>query len=57
MDHPIHRGVRIGDTELFLRLKKEKDTYTAWYKMDANDDWTDFGAGDFKMTPPLWLGI
>ena len=46
-----------GDTELFLRLQKEKDTYTAWYKMDANDDWTDFGAGDFKMTPPLWLGI
>ena len=46
-----------GDTELFLRLKKEKNTYTAWYKMDANDDWTDFGAGDFKMSPPLWLGI
>ena len=46
-----------GYTELFLRLKKERDHYTAWYKMDANDDWTDFGEGDFKMTPPLWLGI
>ena len=25
--------------------------------MDANDDWIDFGEGDFKLMPPLWLGI
>ena len=41
-----------GWTELFLRLQKEKDHYTAWYKTDANDDWTYFGEGDFKLTPP-----
>ena len=46
-----------GDIQMSLRLKKEGDTYTAWYKAEEDKDWMDIGQGDFKLTPPLWLGI
>ena len=46
-----------GDTELFLRLKKDKDQYTAWYKTEDKADWKEIGVTEFKLTPPLWLGI
>ena len=46
-----------GDIEMALRLKKDGDTYTAWYKAAEDKDWMDIGEGDFELTPPLWLGI
>ena len=46
-----------GNTELFLRLKKEMDQYTAWYKTEETADWIEIGVTEFKLTPPLWLGI
>ena len=46
-----------GDIEMALRLKKDGDTYTAWYKAADDKDWMDIGEGDFQLTPPLWLGI
>ena len=46
-----------GDIELSLRLKKEGDTYTAWYKAEGDKDWVDIGQADFKLTPPLQLGV
>lgn len=46
-----------GDIEMSLRLKKEGDTYTAWYKADGDDDWMDIGQGNFVLKPPLQLGI
>ncbi|MDE0087155.1 MAG: hypothetical protein OXU23_15650 [Candidatus Poribacteria bacterium] len=46
-----------GDVELSLRLKKEGDKYTAWYKTAKDEDWVDIGVGNFKLNPPLWLGI
>ena len=46
-----------GDIEMSLRLKKEGDTYTAWYKAVDDKDWMDIGQGDFALSPPLWLGI
>ena len=46
-----------GDIEMSLRLKKEGNTYTAWYKAAEDKDWVDIGEGDFELTPPLWLGI
>ena len=46
-----------GDIEMALRLKKDGDTYTAWYKAADDEDWMDIGEGDFQLTPPLWLGI
>lgn len=45
------------DVELYMRLKKEGDTYTAWYKTADDNDWVDIGQGTFGLNPPLWLGI
>lgn len=46
-----------GDIEMSLRLKKDGNTYTAWYKAAEDKDWMDIGEGEFELTPPLWLGI
>ena len=46
-----------GDIELSLRLKKDGDTYTAWYKAEGDEDWMNIGEGTFALTPPLWLGV
>ncbi len=46
-----------GDIEMSMRLKKDGDTYTAWYKAEGDDDWMDIGEGTFALTPPLWLGV
>ena len=46
-----------GDIQMSLRLKKEGDTYTAWYKAEDDKDWVDIGQGAFALTPPLQLGI
>ena len=46
-----------GDIQMSLRLKKEGDTYTAWYKAVDDKDWVDIGQGAFALTPPLQLGI
>ena len=46
-----------GDAELFMRLKKDGDEYTTWYKTEEGADWTQVGVTTFNLTPPLWLGI
>ena len=46
-----------GDIEMSLRLKKDGDTYTAWYKAEGDDDWMDIGQGNFVLESPLWLGV
>ena len=46
-----------GETELFFRLRKEMNTYSAWYKTEEDVDWIEVGVRDFTLTPPLWLGI
>lgn len=46
-----------GELDLFFRLAKDGDTYTSWYKTEANTDWIQVGVTEFKLTPPLWLGI
>ena len=46
-----------GDIQLSFRLKKEGNTYTAWYKAEGDEDWLDIGQGTFNLTPPLQLGI
>lgn len=46
-----------GEIDLSFRLKKEGDTYTAWYKAAGDTDWMDIGTADFQLTPPLYLGI
>ena len=46
-----------GATELFLRLRKQGDTYTGWYKTREVDPWIEIGVTNFPLTPPLQLGI
>ena len=46
-----------GDIQMSLRLKKEGDTYTAWYKAVDDTDWVNIGQDSFALTPPLQLGI
>ncbi|MDE0683837.1 MAG: T9SS type A sorting domain-containing protein, partial [Candidatus Poribacteria bacterium] len=46
-----------GATELFLRLRKQGDTYTGWYKTHEADPWIEIGVANFPLTPPLQLGI
>lgn len=46
-----------GDIEMSMRLKKDGDTYTAWYKAEGDDDWMDIGESTVVLTPPLWLGV
>ena len=46
-----------GSTELFLRLRKQGDTYTGWYKTAEADPWIEIGVTNFPLTPPLQLGI
>ena len=43
---------------MFLRLKKNGDQYSAWYKTEADGDWLVIHENaNFALTPPLWLGI
>ena len=47
-----------GETELFLRLKKDGNQYSAWYKTEADGDWLVIHENaNFNLTPPLQLGI
>ena len=46
-----------GELDLFFRLAKDGDTYTSWYKTEANTEWIQVGVTEFKLTPPLWVGI
>ena len=41
----------------FFRLRKQGDTYTAWYKTRAAEPWIEIGVTHFPLTPPLHLGI
>ena len=46
-----------GDIDLSFRLKKDGNTYTAWYKAAEDTNWMDIGTAEFNLTPPLWIGI
>ena len=46
-----------GATELFLRIRKQGDTYTGWYKTREAEPWIEIGVANFPLTPPLQLGI
>ena len=46
-----------GDIDMSLRLKREGNTYTGWYKAAEDTEWMDIGTAQFNLTPPLWLGI
>ena len=47
----------IGETELYLRLKKDKNNISGLYKTQKADEWIQVGISDMELTPPLQLGI
>ena len=46
-----------GEAELFMRLAKKGDEYTAYFKLNEKDDWKMVGPTTFKLTPPLQLSL
>ena len=40
-----------------MRLRREKDTFTAWWKREAKDAWIDIGETEQKFDEPLEVGI
>ena len=46
-----------GEMELYMRLRREKDTFTAWWKREANDTWIDIGETEQEFDEPLEVGI
>lgn len=46
-----------GESDVYLRLTKDGDVYTGYFKMEQGQDWTKIGPTTFTLTPPLELGI
>ncbi len=46
-----------GEMALHLRLRREKDTFTAWWKRDKPDAWIEIGVTDQKFDEPLQVGV
>jgi hypothetical protein len=46
-----------GVADVFLRMVKDKDTYTVFWKLKEGDKWVPVGPSDWKLTPPLQLGV
>jgi hypothetical protein len=46
-----------GDIEFYLRMKKEGNDYSAYFKFNEGDDWTLVGTTQFEDQLPLQLGI
>lgn len=50
-------GTTGGVADVYLRMTKDKDTYTAYWKMKPTDSWTAVGPTIFRMTHPLQLSL
>ncbi len=46
-----------GPMDVFMRLKREGDTFTSWYKRQVGDNWTQIGQTDQKFEPDLQVGV
>ena len=46
-----------GVADLYMRLTKEEDVYTAYYKEAENADWIQVGPTTFNLTPPLQVSL
>jgi len=47
----------VGEMSLYMRLRREKDTFTAWWKRKAKDTWIDIGETEQEFDEPLEVGI
>ncbi|MFC1717131.1 hypothetical protein ACFL6S_25940 [Candidatus Poribacteria bacterium] len=46
-----------GQTDLAMRLVKEGDQYTGYFKTERDIDWIQVGPASIPLTPPLEVGI
>ena len=46
-----------GMVGLYLRLAKDGDSYTGYWKLAEGDDWTAVGPTEFALTAPLGLSL
>ena len=46
-----------GQVPIAMRLKKDGDTYTAWYKSNAEGEWVEVGQTTIALPEPLQAGV
>lgn len=46
-----------GKTEVWLKLKRDGNKCTAYYKPSENDDWKEIGVTSFPFSPPYEVGV
>ena len=56
INHPGYNPVE-GATRIAMRLERNGDDYTAWFKPDAEGDWVYVGKTTISLQEPLQVGI
>lgn len=46
-----------GTADVYMRLAKDGDSYTSYWKLAEGDDWTVVGPTEFALTPPIELSL
>ncbi len=46
-----------GTADVYMRLAKDADSYTSYWKLAEDDDWTVVGPTEMALTPPIELGL
>ena len=46
-----------GEMDLYMRLRREKDAFAAWWKRKANDKWIDIGETEQEFGNPIEVGL
>ena len=47
----------VGEMSLYMRLQRKNNTFTAWWKRDAGDNWTQIGIHDRAYKDPMEVGV
>lgn len=46
-----------GAADVYMRLAKDGDSYTSYWKLEEGDEWAVVGPTEFALTPPIELSI
>lgn len=46
-----------GEMDIYMRLSREGNTFNAWWKREANEDWIHIGETEQEFNEPLEVGI
>lgn len=46
-----------GFVDVYMRLAKDGDSYTSYWKLAEGDEWTVVGPTEFALTPPIELSV